>query len=128
MKKINVKNSEILDAEILKVEKGSKSRQITSDDVAGAVAIIERRLAGILPKSAWQGLRFECDPNGQSFPGAYKGVPFSTQFILERGSSAWFVTRIWRGACCGPTQHIQPVNLVEKRDAILNFLGECRNW
>lgn len=128
MKKINVKNSEILDAEILKVEKGCRARQINSVDVAGSVAIIEQRLAGILPKSAWQGLRFECDPNCQSFPGAYKGVPLSTRFILERGSSAWFVTRIWRGACGGSTQRILPVNLREKQDAILNFLGEGRNW
>lgn len=108
--KINVTNTDKLAAEIAIAEGARVSaRTITADDVSRAVAQIEKRLSAMMPKKAWRGAAFVVDVNAQSFPGAYKGRPESTQFMIERGASGWFVTKIWRGYTNGPTGRIRPV-------------------
>ena len=52
-----------------------------------------------LPKKYWTGLSFWGDINAQKFPNAYKWCPDSTQFVVERFASGWFVTRVGRMHC-----------------------------
>ena len=126
--KIKVTDTEKLDTAILAAEGRATARCINSTDVSETVSAIERKLSAIMNKGEWQGMEFLCDPNGQSFPGAYKGIPESTRFKLLRGSSCWFVTEIKRAHCAGPSQRIQPLNLDSKAEAILAFLKQSKNW
>ena len=127
--KINVKNEKKIHAAIEKAEGGRVSaRTIDYADIQHAVKKIETRLHTLLRKSDWTGLQFTVDPNAQSFPGAYRGLPESTQFRLLRGSSAWFVTIIGRGGCYGPSEQIQPLNINERSVEITEFVQQSKNW
>jgi hypothetical protein len=126
--KLNVTNIEKLDAAITEAEGRASVRCINSADVAEYIARIEKTLSGILNKTDWAGLKFDCDPHGRSFPGSYKGIPESTKFTIERGSSAWFVTKIWRGQCGGPTQQVNPTNISSKAEQIAHFVQQSKNW
>lgn len=50
----------------------------------------ERQLAGILPKAGWKGARVKCLPAGPS-SSSYRFGAKSTECVLERGASAWFL-------------------------------------
>jgi len=126
--KLNAANIEKLDATITEAEGRASVRCINSTDVAEYIARIEKTLSGILNKTDWIGLKFDCDPNGRSFPGSYNGIPESTKFTVERGSSSWFVTAIWRGPCGGPTQQVIPKNITDKSEQIAHFVRQSKNW
>ena len=96
--KININDKEkvndVLGAENMRV------RNATYDDVTKTVNRIERVLEwkGLL-KKYWTGLRFQCNPNPERFPNAYKGVPMSTYFTVERYPSGWFLVDVERREC-----------------------------
>lgn len=124
----NVRHTDKLQVSLDALQTHDRVRLVTPSLVADCVAIIETRLQDLLPKSAWPGLRFDCDPHGQSFPGNYEGRPMSTQFVLERGSKDWFVVGIQRTDCGGPTQRITPLNLGDKAMDIMDFLKQSKHW
>ena len=71
-------------------------RRLTVDDVLDAVgkvptAIRKKSLVGCIVK--------DYDPNAQSFPGAYKGIPDSTKASLIYRPSGWYLTEIRRSRC-----------------------------
>ena len=124
----NANNVEKITAAINEAEGRATVRTITFDDILDAVAAIEEKLRRILPKKALAGLKFAVNPNAQTFPAAYNGVPMSTQFILERGSKAWFLVNVYRDKCGGSTKWIDPLNIENRKDEIIQFLAEARNW
>ena len=125
--KINTNNTDKLNKAIDKAQGPRISaRTITADDIRSMVERIEKRLATMLLKRDWKGLKFNCDPNAQSFPGAYKGVPSSTQFTLERGASGWFVIDIDRYRCRGPQSYCEPTNIKTKANELVEFAA--RPW
>lgn len=99
--KINIKNTEKLAEAIASAEVRCSARTISAKDIQNAAAHIEKKLANILAKKDWPGIKFNIDLNAQTFPGAYKGIPESTKFTLERFSSGWFVTEVYRGRTAG---------------------------
>jgi hypothetical protein len=99
MIKITESNMNIIAAEIEAVENRCTARTITTAAILSDIEHIEKKLAAILYKKDWAGLEIECNPNAQSFPGAYKGTPESTQYRLIRRSTGWYVTRIRRTTC-----------------------------
>ena len=123
--KININNADKLTTAINAAE-GAKvsARTISAVDIQTVTREIERNLSTRLLKKDWQGLVFRCDPHAQSFPGAYRGLPESTHFALERGASAWFVTSIGRSPTLGPTDRIIPVNIQEKAEQLIKFTIE----
>ena len=125
--RINVEAYDKLDAAIKAAEgKHVTVRRICAGDVQRMVREIEETLHTRLYKKDWAGLRFSCDDNAQSFPGAYKGRPESTHFELERTASGWFVTRIMRNDCRSPKNRIICHNMKDKAEALVSFAIE--NW
>lgn len=120
--KINTNNTEAINTAIAEVEGLATARTITATDIQDAVEYIEKGLTGLMPKNKWQKLRFAVDPNAQSFPAAYKYTPESTQFVLERGSKDWFVVKIERDRCQGPTMQYRPLNFHDRMLAIVEFV------
>lgn len=124
--RINVEANDKLIAAIDAAEGKAKVRCICAGDVQRMVREIEEALHTRLYKKDWAGLRFSCDCNAQSFPGAYRGRPESTHFELERTASGWFVTRIMRNDCRSPKNRIICHNMKDKAEALIGFASE--NW
>ena len=124
--RINVNNIDKINAAIATAEGRAKARCITADDIHRMINEIEASLIKRMYKKDWAGLEFSVDPHAQSFPGAYKGTPESTQFTLMRTASGWFVTNILRRECQGPTSRIYCRNMPEKAEALVKFAKE--NW
>ena len=96
--KININDKEkvndVLGAENMRV------RNATHYDVVNLVARIEHDLElKRLAKKYWTGLKFRCNPNPETFPHAYKGVPMATYFTVERYPSGWFLVGVERREC-----------------------------
>jgi hypothetical protein len=127
--KINTNNKEKLNAAIKEAEgPRASTRTINADDIRTMVETIEKRLSSMLLKRDWKGLRFYCDPHAQSFPASYNGTPESTQFMLERGTSGWFVTGIERSRCDGPRGYIKPINLNTKATELVDYATSHAPW
>jgi len=95
--KINVSNTDKLAAAIAAAEGPRYSaRTITPLQVQFEVDHITADLDRLLAKKDQVGARVIVDQNAQTFPNAYKGTPYSTQFTVERFASGWFVTDVSR--------------------------------
>ena len=119
--KINVSATEKIQAAIDNAEGKARVRQITAQTVSEWVQRIERTLEARLFKADWTGLAFWVDEHAQSFPGAYKGTPESTQFRLERTASGWFVTEVKRDVCSGPKGRVVCLNIDSKAAELAKF-------
>lgn len=96
--KININDKEKVDNVLGTVN--ARVRNATHYDVEKVVERIEfglqqKRLA----KKYWTGLKFRCNPNPETFPHAYKGVPMATYFTVERYPSGWFLVGVERREC-----------------------------
>ena len=93
--KINVKNFDAIEKALQEANGKATARLADLQDVQDYVIIIEKSLTekGI-PKNLWQGLKFQIMPGAEKLPNAYfkRGVPSATAFVLERGSTGWFMT------------------------------------
>lgn len=103
--KINLKNREKIESVLDQVQHRAKTRTISYEDIYETIERIEQRLELRLLKEDWRGLKFNVDLGAQRFPEAYRGKPMSTQFQVERGSKAWFVTNISRAGCHRSVNH-----------------------
>ena len=128
--KINIAATDKLTAAIAAVEGPRVSaRTIDAEDIQYAVSsTIEKLLAKLLSKKDWRGLKFAVDLHAQIFPAAYRGSPESTQFIVERGANAWFVTSICRGSTNGPQGKIIPLNLSDKATELVAHAADSKHW
>lgn len=121
--KINVTRTEKLTAAINDAQARASVRTITAVDIQQAVNSIEQRLKTLLHKKDWTGLTFECNLHAQTFPGAYKGTPESTQFTLVRAATGWFVTAIRRDICGGPKSRIACTNIDTRAAEMAEFVA-----
>ena len=78
------------------MQSAAKVRTIKGVAVIDTITEIEDRLFSILHKKDWDGLSFTIDENAQSFPSAYKYMPESTIYKLERRKSGWFLVWVMR--------------------------------
>ena len=78
------------------MQSAAKVRTINGIDVIDTIDEIEKRLSSILHKKDWDGLSFTVDENAQSFPAAYKYMPESTIYKIERRKSGWFLVWVMR--------------------------------
>ncbi|MHA7870562.1 MAG: hypothetical protein ACX93U_24100 [Salipiger thiooxidans] len=91
--KINLKNDAKVEEQLKKVNGRAKQYTITTaEQVREIVKLADEKLAGVLPKSAWQGAEATCSASGPS--NSYKYSAKSTRVVLQRGSSAWFVVKV----------------------------------
>jgi hypothetical protein len=127
--KINTTNKDKLNAAIDKAE-GTKvsARMVDAGNITRMINEIEGKLSWLMFKKDWQGLTFHLDYHAQSFPGAYKGRPESTQVQIERGSNAWFATHIRRNYTHGPGERIIPFGITGKSGDIMAHVSQSRYW
>lgn len=98
--KINVKNTEKLNAAILNVEgPRAKARTITAEDIQREAERCEESLQKVIYKGDMKGAVYSIDIHAQQFASSYEGVPAATVFTIERGAKEWFVTAIERTVC-----------------------------
>ena len=98
--KITAANAEKISEAVASVEGNRVSiRTLHWHSIAWAVEDVEKDLSRRLYKKDWLGLRIGVNPHAQTFPGAYKGNPESTQFVIERRASGWFLTDVCRSRC-----------------------------
>lgn len=100
--KINTNNREKIEKALEEVQKKAKVRTIDVADLINEIKKIEKRLHSLnIKMKDWKGVKFCCSPHMTPFPGAYKGRPEGTEFIVERGSGAWFIVDISRAGVNG---------------------------
>jgi len=118
---INVSNKEEITAAFDAVN--AKVRNANYSSVKAIIKRIEKILDGTgLPKNLWTGLAFWCDINAQKFSSAYRWTPESTQFVLTRFPSGWFVTKITRASCSTQTIEVASRLTDKQKEAIvINF-------
>ena len=126
--KINVNHTAKLAAAIRHAQHGCSARTIDPSEVRATATCIEEILESKLLKQDRPGLRFAVDLNAQSFPASYNGRPTSTQFVLERGSSDWFVTEIQRKGVRGPTVQIEPLNMKDYAEQLASYAAKHEVW
>lgn len=119
--KINVKDEEKITKELANVQKLAKTRTVEYKDILTAVEKVEERLSQLLFKKDWVGLSVWCDPNSQEFAASYNGIPQSTQFILRRFPSGWFVTKICRIYCGKSYKHYHISGFEKKAAELVDF-------
>ena len=122
MKKINVANETKITAEINRAQNRASVRIIDYSDIMDIVEEIEKKLELLLPKTAWVGVNIHVDLHAQSFPGAYKYSPESTQFIVARGSSDWFIIGLGRAYTCTPTNRMRVVFTDIQKEKMIEFI------
>lgn len=91
---VNEKNMDRIGAAISEAEGRAESRCVDAESVTSSIARIEEHLN--IPKKWMEGLVFDCDPNAQAFPNAYKYTPYSTQFTLTYAKGKWRISNIRR--------------------------------
>ncbi len=107
---VTEKNFSRIAAELAEVQKLSKVRTITLEDIRETLAEVEKHLS--LPKTYLTGIKVRCDINAQDFPNAYKYRPESTHFTAVYRAWHWTVTDIYRDT----TRRNKPV-IIELTDA-----------
>jgi len=122
MKKINVSNEAKLNGLIKSEQIRCTARIIDYSDIVATVTEIEKKLESLLPKTAWIGVKIYVDLHAQSFPGAYKYSPESTQFIVARGSSDWFIIGLGRAYTCTPTNRMRVVFTDIQKEKMIEFI------
>jgi len=122
MMKINVNNTDKLNTAINEIEGSRVSvRTITAEDIADAIKSAEKRLSALMPKTHWKGVKLSVDLHASTFPASYNGTPESTQFVVERSASGWFVVDIKRYKCKGPSEKAVFTFTGEQKEKMVEF-------
>ena len=96
--KINMKNTEKIEAAIKKAEEGCRARLIDIVEIQHAIKKVEDRLVGLgIPKKAWIGTTIVIDP--PVVTNNYSGIPEGTKVEIDRFASGWFMTECGRVQC-----------------------------
>ena len=120
--KVTEANHDKIQAAIVAVQKGARTRMVGADDVYRAVKEIERRLRDRLYKKDWAGLSFIVDPNAQKFASRYNGIPESTIFVLQRSPNGWNLENVYRHRTL--SYEFIPRNLDLKAHALFTYVQE----
>lgn len=112
--KVNVKNTEKVNATLEAVQSRAKVRLSSARDVSATIEQIEDRLKTLkVPKKKWLGIKV-LDRRLERFAGAYKWPASATWFSVERFKSGWFLVGAIREWCDGnPDESLSFVNEAE---------------
>lgn len=93
----NEKNKVALEDALDRIQSRSRVRTVTVKDVYEAAEHVEQKLG--ITKKALEGVRVHVDLAAQTFPGAYRGIPESTQFDMVFSKRFWRVVNVSREQC-----------------------------
>lgn len=128
MKKINVKNLDAIEKILNVVQKRAVVRTVMVSEIIDSVDTVSKKLGGWLYKKDWHGVRVHVDLNAQNFPGAYKGNPESTGFILRRGSNDWFISAVGRKTCASFGHQFVIDFTDDQKKKIAEFVSDSIRW
>lgn len=114
---INYKNRERIEKAIEEAQGRAKERTINFYNILSAPLLIKEEY-GISLK-ALEGCRFECDPNAQDFPNAYKYKAMSTHFYIEVSKGSFKLTAIEREECSRSGHQVEAHLTQDAKDAII---------
>lgn len=119
MKPIVIKfgNRERIEKAIAEAQGRAKERTINFYNILSAPLLIKEEY-GISLK-ALEGCRFECDPNAQDFPNAYKYKAMSTHFYIEVSKGSFKLTAVEREECNRSGHQVTATLTEEAKDAII---------
>ena len=128
MKSIVIKesNRERIRAAIDEAEKRAKVRTISESYVFWAVERVEEIIG--LPARKLTGTTVWVDVFANTFPGAYKGIPESTQFKIEASAGNWKLEKVCRARCHGRTQGIRIEMSEEAKQNLLEKMNGYHEW
>lgn len=133
--RISDKNSGINDAAttklraILKIaQRRAQVRTIDTTDVVNAVSELQNRLDCLMLKKSQIGVSAVVDVHAQNFSGAYKYIPESTVFEVEKTASGWFMTSCGRSSCRAENRRIALYLTAEHQAAVVDFVSQYKNW
>lgn len=89
---LNEKNNEKIENILNDVQKMTRVRNITLEDIYKAKDEIEKYVLKYTTKNALEMTMVWVDINAQSFPNAYHGWPTSTQFCFLYQGHKWRIT------------------------------------
>ena len=115
---LSEKNRDRITAAIEEAQKKARIRLIDTCDIFNYAEQVEKTCCNISKKNL-EGTRAYIDKHAQTFPGAYKGIPESTQFGLLFSAGTWKLTGIARGRTLGSTQEIRIKLSESAKDAII---------
>lgn len=118
--KVCEKNRSKIEKAIEAVQAKAKARTIDADDIFRYCDRLSDTYK-MIPKKALNSATFEVDKHAQSFPGAYHGIPESTQFELAFTSSGgFFLTEVKRTRTRGGAYEIVAWLPTEAKEALLS--------
>lgn len=94
--KINIKNAAKVQAALESVQARCRERLCTVDDIHDAISCIMDKVAA---KADIKGLTIVVNPNRQTFPACYNGVPMATYASLYFSGRDWFLVGAKRKPC-----------------------------
>ena len=112
-----IKATQKLQNEINDVQKRSKVRTITVDQIVNTLIEIDNLLE--IPVKAKEGLFVEVDVNAQNFPRAYKYTPESTHFYAAFSKGSWRVVDIRRETTLREKSRIVIHHTTESKNALI---------
>lgn len=92
---VKEENREKIEAAVRDAEGKSRVRTVAYRDILQDIETIDKMFVGLSKKDK-TGLTVSCDPNAQSFPNAYKGIPMSTTYVLTYRNGSWRISEIGR--------------------------------
>ena len=95
--KFTKNNEEKLKVIIAGVEGKARERLLCLTDINTALEKVEKHLN--IKKKALEGTEIYVDVNAQSFPNAYKYIPYSTNFKAKYRKGTWLISDITRSEC-----------------------------
>ena len=95
--KFTKNNEEKLKVIIAGVEGKARERLLCLTDINTALEKVEKHLN--IKKKALEGTEIYVDVNAQSFPNAYRYIPYSTNFKAKYRKGTWLISDITRSEC-----------------------------
>ena len=90
-----------VEAALAEAQAGCRVRCINTDMIYVWARRIEETYA-IIPMRAQRGITVTVNPAHERMPGAYRGIPMATHFVVTRCPGGWALTGIYRASAEAP--------------------------
>jgi hypothetical protein len=114
---IKIENRERIEKALAEAQGRAKERTVNFINILSMPHLLKEEYS--ISMKALEGCTFECDPNAQDFPGAYKYRPMSTHFTIEVSKGNFKLTGIERTDCWHGGNTVRANLTQEAKDAII---------
>lgn len=127
--KLTEENKSKIESILNEVQKRSKVRTITFDNIMNSAIKAISRINYLLPANAQKDIKAVIDSNAEDFPNAYKGQPESTIVSIQKFSSGWFLVDVKRCYTHSKNQETCFMNVTDEQKAVIaNRMLQYKNW